>query len=413
MGFYPQLFQNKGMDQNKPLWQNPVLIAIYISVSLISFWRGMMTPILPLYATSFEVSYVQVGLLLGALELGMLIGDLPAGYFLSRFGQRTAMILGVVIALFSGIPLFWASNIFIAMLFQFVSGFGLALFNISIHLTITEAVKLTNRGKAIAILGGVNRIGSFLGPAVGGTIAAMFTLRTPFLVSGFIGVILLLIVLFSQITKFELEQSDKKHHNFTSVFKKHRKVLQAAGTGVLFAQMVRAGRRIIIPLFGAEVLGLDVQAIGIIVSVSGAVDMVMFPIAGLLMDNWGRKWSIVPSFTLQGLGMALVPFASGYISLMIVASIIGIANGLSSGTMMTLGADLSPEKERGEFLATWRFIGDSGFAIAPNIVGMVADLFMLGTAVFVIAGAGVMAGFVFGFFVPETLKKEPQLMTAD
>ncbi|MEM7335502.1 MAG: MFS transporter [Chloroflexota bacterium] len=401
------------MDDLKALWRNPILRTIYIIVLLTTFWRGILSLILPLYATSFEVSYIQVGILLGAMDLGMLIGDLPASNVLNRLGQKKTLLLGVTIMLFPAVILVWAPQILIAVIFQFISGLGLALFNLANHLSISEAVKLTNRGKAIASLGGISRVGFLVGPALGGILGGAFGLRIPFLMAGLIGIILLYVISTSQLPEVELHQHNGQKHHIWSVFKKHRQILQAAGAGVLLAQTVRAGRRVIIPLFGSEILGLDVQAIGIIVSAAAAVDMVMFPISGYMMDNWGRKWSIVPSFFMQGLGMALVPFTSGYLSLMLVACFIGLANGLSSGTMMTLGADLSPEGGRGEFLATWRFIGDSGFAIAPNIVGLVADLFLLGTAVFVIAGAGVMAGAVFGLFVPETLKKEPNLMTAD
>jgi hypothetical protein len=88
----------------------------------------------------------------------------------------------------------------------------------------------------------------------------------------------------------------------------------------------------------------------------------------------------------------------------------GFGNGLSSGTMMTLGADLAPRDSQGEFLGVWRFIGDAGFAGAPLIVGGVADLFVLSTAAWTMSAAGLAAALIFALLVPETLKKRQRAL---
>jgi MFS family permease len=186
----------------------------------------------------------------------------------------------------------------------------------------------------------------------------------------------------------------------------HRRTLSAAGSGMLLAQTIRAGRQAIIPLFGADVLGLDVQAIGVIETAASAVDMSLFYPVGIVMDRWGRKFAIVPSFLVQGIGMALLPLAGGFGGLLAVTCLIGFGNGLGSGTMMTLGADLSPVSARGEFLGVWRFIGDIGFTVGPLVVGGIADLLRLQNAAVALAGIGALSAFIFARFVPETLRRE-------
>ncbi len=90
----------------------------------------------------------------------------------------------------------------------------------------------------------------------------------------------------------------------------------------------------------------------------------------------------------------------------IVTSIIGLANGLSAGSMMTLGADLAPPYLRGEFLGVWRLIGDVGVAGGPTIVGGVADIVTLPAAAWAMSAAGLLAALVFGLLLPETLKRD-------
>jgi MFS family permease len=87
------------------------------------------------------------------------------------------------------------------------------------------------------------------------------------------------------------------------------------------------------------------------------------------MDRLGRKVAIVPCFAIQGLVMLLLPLAGGFAGLLAVAATMGFANGLGSGVMMTVGADLAPSGSRGEFLGVWRLVGDAGGSGAPLALG--------------------------------------------
>ena len=129
------------------------------------------------------------------------------------------------------------------------------------------------------------------------------------------------------------------------------------------------------------------------------------------MDRYGRKYAVVPSFFIQAMAMALLPFVWNATTLAVAASLIGLGNGLSSGSMMTIGADLSPANARGEFLGIWRLIGDTGFMVGPLIVGGVAGALVLSASAWAVAGAGVMASVIFGLWVPETLQKTAVVVT--
>jgi MFS family permease len=101
----------------------------------------------------------------------------------------------------------------------------------------------------------------------------------------------------------------------------------------------------------------------------------------------------------------LVPLAGDFSLLLGVSLLIGLGNGLGSGTMMTLGADLAPVESRGEFLGMWRFVGDFGNAGGPLVVGHIADLAGLTTAPLIVAGIGLIGAMILGGLVPETLDR--------
>ena len=113
----------------------------------------------------------------------------------------------------------------------------------------------------------------------------------------------------------------------------------------------------------------------------------------------GRKYVGVPALLIMGLGLSLLPFADGMTMLMIAGVLAGLGNGLSSGFVLTLGSDLAPLDDPGEFLGVWRFISDTGGAIGPPLIGGIAQVMALGTATWFtggVAGLGALALVVSG-----------------
>jgi len=386
---------------------HPLILSFYLPAVIIAFSMGLLVPVLPLYAGDLDISYGLVGLILAAEALGTLIGDVPAGVLVPRLGLGRAMGLGLACMAISTGTLFWAGSVPEVVACRLIAGFGYSLYSVSRHAFIAGAARAGIRGRTIALQGGILRIGRFAGPTVGGFLAARYGLRAPFLLFAILcGLALLVVARF--VPRGEMAQRPesglRQSHlgQFLSVLSSRRGVLAQAGAGQLFAQMIRRGRLAIIPLYGANVIGLDVEEIGLVVSLASAVDMSLFYPAGLIMDRLGRRYAIVPSFLIQALGMSLLPLTGSFATLLAVSMLIGFGNGLGSGSMMTLGADLAPPEARGEFLGIWRWIGDVGATGGPLIVGAVADLMVLPTAALVIGGAGLAAGAIFALLVPET-----------
>ena len=382
-----------------------LLLPVYVPSFLLAFTQGLLIPTLPLYATTFGVSFSLVSLAVAAKGIGTLAMDLPSGVMLERLGSRKVMLLGVSLACGSLVLMGLIENFTILVLLRLVSGGGTAMWMLSRMAYISDIVPLEVRGRALSAFGGVSRIGVFASPAIGGFVAASLGLRMPFLLAAALTGVALVITLFYVPESRTTERSEHRRphwHTMGRIVATYRRDLFAAGSAQVLAQMIRAGRDIIVPLYGGTVLGLDLTAVGVIITVSAAIDMSLFGIAGLLQDRMGRKWASVPSMIILGAGMAMVPLTAGYTSLLVAAAIMGLGNGLGSGTMMTLGSDLAPRDAMGEFLGLWRLIGDGGNTGGPLVVGAVADLTGLGLAAIVLAGVGVLAAGNLAWFVPET-----------
>ena len=124
--------------------------------------------------------------------------------------------------------------------------------------------------------------------------------------------------------------------------------------------------------------------------------------AAILFARSERKVAAVPSFAVMAIGMLVVAASYDFRTLLLGAAVIGFGNGLGSGTMMTLGADLAPPGAVGVFLGFWRLIGDSGQSSGPLIVGATADIFGLTTTAIILSGIGGAAALTLALLVRET-----------
>ena len=390
-----------------------LLYAVYVPTFILAFCQGMLALLLPVYVIGLGLSYSLIGLVLAGYGIGTLIGDLPAGVIQDRIGNRLSMTIGICIMGLGMLALSQSERFVTLVLCGISIGAGAALWNVSRHAYLANNTLNSSRGRAISIFGGVNRIGMFAGPITGGYLSAEAGMQTAFFFCGVVALLALIFpLLFVRDGQAELPPGQqasmaRSYRHLFSYLRRNGWVLTPAGFGMICAQTIRAGRQTIIPLYAASILGLDVKQIGLVMGVAAAVDMSMFYPAGYVMDRFGRKFAYVPSFLLQALGMALIPLTGSFAALLAATSLIGFGNGLGSGTMLTLGADLAPPKGEGmgAFLGLWRLIGDTGHTSAPIIVGTIADALSLVPSIYVIAIFGLGAAATLGLFVPETLKK--------
>src|SRR5690606_31496136 len=154
--------------------QRELMLAVYLPTILLALGQGALLATLPLYAQELGVGYTMVSLISAAAAIGTLVTDVPAGALLHRIGLRRAMLVGcalVVVGTFS-LALDPSPEAIVGM--RILAGLGTALWGLSRHAFIAGAVPIERRGSAIAMFGGINRIGIFGGPALGGVVGTAF-----------------------------------------------------------------------------------------------------------------------------------------------------------------------------------------------------------------------------------------------
>ena len=383
-----------------------LILPIYLPALLLSIGAGIISPTLSIYINSFELSYTLTTFV---IAIGV-VGNIPAGILVERMGRKPSMLLGLAMIGISTIAMGTARHFNHLIIAQLIGGVGNALWMLSRHAYMTDVIPLAKRGRSIAMFGGVNRIGTFAGKF--GAIFLGANLRLPFFLYAGMAVLTLIICFFSlpETKRKPKTQSQEAQQPYLTqllaVSKRHFKLLATAGVGQVCVQTLRRGCHIIIPLYGKDVVGLTTQNVRFVETISSAVDMSMFPVAGFMMDRFGRRFATVPGIFIFATGMMLMPFTHTFTPLLLAAVLMRFGNGIASGTMMTLGADLAPNEGTGEFLGLWRLTGDFGGSAGPIVVGNIADVLGLGFSGFALGGIGYLGVAIFLWLVPETLQRE-------
>ncbi len=387
-----------------------LIISGYAPTLISSIGFGGVIPLIPVVAVRLGASAGQAALVTAALGIGQLVGDLPAGVLASHIGDKWAMVLACLLDAAALVTMFFSTSVAMLTLVVFIDGLAGAVFGLARQTYLTEAVPLKYRARALSSLGGVFRIGFFVGPLITAVVVAHFPLGVAFLVAA--GTSFTAAVITAALPDLPTSSARRREALAAStapqnptistwtVLREHRFVLLTQGTGIMVLMMIRSARQVIVPLW-CEQAGMSASTTSVIFALSMGFETILFFPGGLIMDRLGRWAVVVPSLLMLGIGLALLPLTHTALTISLVGAILGIGNGLSSGVVMTLGSDASPDIGRPQFLAGWRMMSDTGNSTGPLIISAVTVFAPLAVASLVLAGIAWAGAGWLGHWIPD------------
>ena len=373
----------------------------------------MLVPTLPLYLSNETDSLTLTSVVLAAAAIGGLVANVPVGALVQRLGERVGFIGGIAVGAVGVFALALSQGIWLPFLACLVAGAGQSARLLARQSYARRAIGPAIRGRLMSLYGGLGRVALLLGPLLGGFVGESIGFRAAFGIAGCLMAVAVVAAMLAGPGADGRPNAQRRSasQGTMTVIREHGRIIGLAGLGQMGASLIRVGRLTVVPLYGASI-GLDLSDVGVVVAIAGGLDLLLFPVAGWIMDRFGRLYAIVPSFIIMSAGLALIPLADTFTSLAAAALLIGFGNGIGSGTMLTLSTDLAPAGNPAEFLGLIRLLADLGRILGPLAVGIVADQFSLGASALVLASAGIATAllFVFGIGEPET---EPSAVGAE
>ena len=399
-----------------------LLLPIYLPSALMAVAQMALLMVLPLYMLELGTGLSVTALVFAMRSLGSVVVNVPASLAIARYGHRVSMAVANGMMGLSALVISTASSSWVIATAALVFGAGMGSWLLARLAYITEQIPNHQRGTALSMLAGLQRLGMFAGPLLGGLGVETAGYRAIFAAISVTALATATLIWLFATTESnqttdrnqtelpsaigeQTRQNSRPTYGLTTlvpnILRRYRALFVTAGVFVFALQLVREQRRLLVVLWGTSI-GLDAEAIGLVVSTASAVDMVMFPLAGYSMDHWGRKVTGVSCICLLSIALGLLPLTATTLPYLFVAIIAGIGNGFGSGIILTMGADLAPTDEPSQFLGVWRMIGDLGALVGPLLTSVAASLVV---ALQLSALVGLTGGLVLVFCVGETLSR--------
>jgi DHA1 family multidrug resistance protein-like MFS transporter len=383
------------------------VLSIYIPSFFNTIGMSIVSPILPIYSKSFGVSYAVASLAISVYALGRLLADIPVGAAADRWGRRPMMFAGTLIITAMALANANAPNFSWFLVFRFLQGVGSSMWMTTRQTLLADILRPEERGRIMGYFQAFMLIGQSAGPTIGGWVASVYGLAAPFYFYAATGLITTVLTFFLIFEPKGVVHRGGGAHSFSfgdafRLLRNSTYAMACLATFTVFFQ--RSGIRTnMVPLFGANVLGLDEAAIGTVISYSTLANLLLTVPMGYAIDLLGRKPVIAFNMIIMAVADVAFVFAGDYWGMSIAAVVLGIASAGAGQAPLALATDASYNERRGLAMGVYRLIGDIGSMIGPILLSAIADYSDLRTPFYIMAGILVFNSLMVAVFAKEVI----------
>jgi MFS transporter, DHA1 family, multidrug resistance protein len=392
-------------ERRGPFHDLPPEVAILTTVAFtVALGFGIVAPAIPAFARQFGVSVAAAAGVISVFALMRVVGALPSGRLVDRFGEPGVMAAGIAVVAVSSILAGFSQSFTELVVLRGSGGVGSAMFSISAQALLLGIVPGDQRGRASGLFSGGFLLGGISGPAVGGLVAA-WSLRAPFFIYGSLLVvpaILAAVVLRRAPNHRQAEAARPSARSVGALGRalRSRTWRAAASANLADGFAVLGVRGALVPLFVREVLHRSAVWTGIGFLLFAALNGAALLPGGRLADSLGRRPVLIAGCAITAAGMVVLAVLSGPWAYLAALAVAGFGSGLLDVAPAAMIGDII-DGDGGTVVASYQMAGDVGAVVGPVAGGFLVDSASYGAA-FGLAAAVLGGAAVLGLASPET-----------
>ncbi|MGV3563146.1 MAG: MFS transporter [Nocardioides sp.] len=397
-------------DQQPIPGEIKVLIA---SAFVIAIGFGIISPVLPAYARSFDVGVAAASFVVSIFAFFRLLGAPGSGVLVARLGERWVYLTGLGIVAASSLLTAVAQTYWQLLVFRGLGGLGSTMFTVSAMALLVRLAPPTMRGRVSSAYASSFLIGGMLGPVLGGLMAGL-GLRVPFVVYAAALVIAALVV------GVRLSHASLRPDPTATAQEPMRlgeglrdSAYRAALASAFANGWANFGVRVaIVPQFAVAVHD-ETWVAGVALAVAAAGTAASLQFSGKVTDTVGRKPMVVLGLGVTAVSLGSLGLSESLTVLLVLSLVSGFGAGMvNPGQQATVADVIGNQRSGGTVLSTFQMAQDGGAIIGPVLIGVVADQAGWGWA-FAVTGLVSLLALPLWLAARETLQKEPVAVTAD
>lgn len=339
-----------------------------VCISSLLFFASfnMILPELPGYLSALGGEEYK-GLIISLFAVTAMVSRPFSGKLSDTIGRVPVMMSGAVVCLICSFIYPLLTSVFGFLLLRLIHGFSTGFTPTGQTAYISDIIPVERRGEAMGLLGTAGAVGMAGGPAVGGMLANNVGLDAMFYCSSGFALVSILIILGMRETLTE-------KHNFSLGHLKVDKhdlfeprvwfpcvimALCAYSYGALFT---------VIPDFGEHV-GIGNK--GLLFTCLTVASLLVRLLGGKASDLYGRRSVLRISTVVMVGGMVIIAFSDTPLQLITGVIVYGLAQGVTSPTLLAWATDLSPQNRKGRGVSSLYISMEFGIGIGAFSSGLI------------------------------------------
>jgi MFS family permease len=325
----------------------------------------ILIPTFPIYLAGKGSPEAEIGLLIGVFSVSSLILRPFVGRGLLRIPERTFMIAGTILYIFSSFAYLFAIPFWPLLIIRILHGIGLAFFSTASFTLIANISPEAHRGQSLSYYYLAINIAFVLAPYFGMLLINQFDFSILFLVCTILSLSSLFIT--SRLSKqkyFPLEHLSKERQPLLS-----REAIPSA----IMAFMVNIIWGAVTAFFPLYAVSQGVSNPGLFFGVLAITHVVGRTLGGRILDLYRREKVIFPCLIAYIFSMSILAFSKTLPMFILVAVIWGIGNAFLYPTLVAYALDHAGSSP-GPAMGTFSAIADLGSGLGSVIMGIILQL---------------------------------------
>lgn len=322
----------------------------------------ILVPTIPVYLSRFEAKEAEIGFLVGVFSFSSLILRPIVGRALLNIPERTFMIMGTLLHVFSSIAYLSAPPFWPLLVVRIFHGIGLGLFNTAVYTLVANITPEIHRGQLTSYFFLSGNMASALGPYFGMVLINRYNFVVLFLVCTGLSLCSFLITTKLPRRKgIPLKNQPLKIQTFLG-----REALPPS----IIAFMLSAIWGALAVFFPLHALRHGISNPGIFFFFLAITLILARGLGGKILDTYGRKKVITPCLTAIIISLVILTFSTTLPMFILVAVVFGTGWALLYPCLMIYAIE-DAGSARGPAMGTFTGLSDLGSGVGPMIMGII------------------------------------------